>query len=394
MGTPGNKRVQIKSLDFIRAVCAIGIVLFHFSWNFFEYGIGGDHLVFAQFANGNWGGMFVAMFFMISGALLWHIYGSKISVWRFYVKRWLSIFPMFYLAWAIVYVYKVQTVYNGVCLWAGPKRLLLYTVFGVDGYFMQLDPTKPGFLVNYYMLGEWFLGAIVMLYVLFPLLRLLFKNKWSRYIFTLLLAAAYCWNLYSDYFTISDGTNMITCVMNFWAGMLIMEYWGRRLLDRESPSAAKTRRVTIAAALLGILIMCLPVSDLISACPGLAEQLSAWPVNLYIFHWEVLVSTLAGACWILVFMDLGEKIMRIGFLNKIFSAISRYSFGIFLVHHVLIYELMEQFKGQTMSLAVSWLAFILVFAIICLVGALLSAWGSFVSRLVLRLLPDGRTLAK
>ncbi len=343
---------KIRSFDFIRAVCTIGIVLFHYSYNYIEYGIGGNHIFFAKYSNGDWGGLFVAMFFMLSGALLYYNYGEKISVRMFYLKRWLSIFPMFYLAWFFGYLAKVKEL--GSWLWAGPRRVFIYTILGIDGYLLN-----PGVNINYYTLGEWFLGAILMLYLLFPVLRLIFiPNKRTgcilRYAFTAVLFVLYTGNLYYDWFAISDGKNMLTCVMDFWIGMLLMEYGKDRFSDF---------KVTAVAAVLALVLMFAPL--------GMKE---------------VMVSTLVGACLMTVFMNLGERAMALRPVNVVASYISKWSFGIFLVHHVILYAFMKQFSGTEVGFIKSIGLFIFILLVIMVVGGVLSKWGSLVSRIVLSLL--------
>lgn len=347
-----TKGKKIKSFDFIRAVCTIGIVLFHYSYNYIEYGIGGNHIFFAKYGNGDWGGLFVAMFFMLSGALLYYNYGEKISVGRFYLKRWLSIFPMFYLAWFFGYLAKVREL--GSWLWAGPRRVFIYTILGIDGYLLN-----PGVNINYYTLGEWFLGAILMLYLIFPILRIIFLRHERigcvpRYVFTVVLFVLYSANLYFDWFAISDGKNMLTCIMDFWIGMLLMEYGRERFADF---------RVTAAAALLALVLMFAPF--------GMKE---------------VMVSTLVGACLMTVFMNLGELAMNNRIAARIAGCISRWSFGIFLVHHVILYAYMKQFSGTEVGLIKSIGIFIFILLVIIAVGGILSKWGEIVSRFVLKVI--------
>ena len=111
------------SFEFIRAICTIGIVLFHYSFTFIEYHIGGNHLLFQKYSNGDWGGMFVAMFFMLSGAVLQLNYGENLQVGKFFWKRFLSIFPMFYVSWMVLFFVNARV--YGTLLWGGPKWKLI-----------------------------------------------------------------------------------------------------------------------------------------------------------------------------------------------------------------------------------------------------------------------------
>ncbi|MDD3414758.1 MAG: acyltransferase [Lachnospiraceae bacterium] len=325
-----KERQKEESFEFIRAISTIGIVLFHYSFNFIEYQIGGSHIVFQKFSNGDWGGLFVAIFFMLSGAVLWYNYKEKIQIGKFYVKRWLSIFPMFYIAWFIMYWINVRKL--GTRLWGGPKKQILYTVFGMDGYLMHWG-------MNYYTLGEWFLGAIILLYVLFPIIRILFKNRMLRYLTTVVLVILFTANLYKDWFLISDGKNLITCIMDFWIGMFLVEY----------KEKLKNRYVALACALASVILMFAPI-----------------PIE------EIMCSAIVGGLWFIIFMYIAKYVMKPKWVTIVVHTISKYSFGIFLVHHVILYAVMKNFEGGTMSFLVSVFVFIGIFTLTLAVGAVLS----------------------
>ena len=101
--------------------------------------------------------------------------------------------------------------YNG-----RPKTMLL-SLAGMDGYLSYSYPQ------NYYFIGEWFLGALVCLYLIYPLLTLCMK--YCKILTTLLLGAgtlAFHWNL--PFFQIPRERNLIVCLFAFWLGMLFIRY--------------------------------------------------------------------------------------------------------------------------------------------------------------------------
>lgn len=346
------KKEKIAAFDFVRALCTTGIVAFHYSYNYVEYGING-RFKFFLYNSGSYGATFVAIFFMLSGAVLWYNYGEKIKVADFYLKRFLSIFPMFYIAWLVMYLLQVKKLGNW--LWAGPKSVFIYTLLGVDGYFLD-----PGYRMTYYTLGEWFLGAIVMLYAIFPVLRLCFKNRVLRYVVLVIFGILYGLNLYMPWFRISDGKNMLTCIFDFYLGMLIMQGYVE-LKERFEGSRLKAVKLKIAVAALSaaVIYMILPIR------PG-----------------ETLSATIAGVLLFTGFMIAGELPMRNKIVAGICTKISEISFGIFLVHHVILYAFMKQFSGQTVSIWMSWGLLLIVYAIICIAGGVLALWGKIVSGFV------------
>ena len=156
------KKERRNEFDLIRAVSTVWIVLFHYSYTFVQYGIDGNHIYVMMHANGTWGALFVSLFFMLSGASLYYNWSDRMTSFKgkggaldFYKKRWLAIFPMFFIAWFICYLMYVIE-FNWLWGWGGKPYKLLLTFFGVDGYFMYRG-------MNYYTVGEWFLGAIIML---------------------------------------------------------------------------------------------------------------------------------------------------------------------------------------------------------------------------------------
>ena len=187
------------SIDFIRALCAIGIIVFHF------YCHTDEHLLkmFYEFANGNFGNTIVNVFFLISGAVLYYNYPKIDSLKVFYYKRFKSIFPMFYLAFLFAYLYCVIRQHD--FLYGGKPIKFFLTLFGIDGYFLYLGN-------NYYQVGEWFLGAIVILYALYPLLLIIFNKS-------VLFTSILCIVLYSvvfipNLFKVNIGCNLFSCLIS------------------------------------------------------------------------------------------------------------------------------------------------------------------------------------
>ena len=166
-----TEREKVEELDYIRTICAIGKILHHVSC----YVSPDAPKLFYTYANGWFGALFVNIFFIISGGVLYHNYKEIGKLTVFYYKRWKSIFPMFYITFLFFFIRNVvisnSFFYNGK-----PWRLLL-SIFGLDGYFAYRFP-------GYYIVGEWFLGAIVFLYILYPIfLKLIQIMDWKLLLF-------------------------------------------------------------------------------------------------------------------------------------------------------------------------------------------------------------------
>lgn len=147
-------------LDFIRALSTIVIIVCHFN-NPYLVGKGflGWNEPFGIYI-GNFG---VSLFLIISGAALTVTYSFPIRLGRFYRKRFLSIYPMFWIAWIIATLCSFA-LNQGMPLNAGKPESFIFTIFAMDGLAANFG------LSTTYLLGEWFLGFIVLFYLIFPLL--------------------------------------------------------------------------------------------------------------------------------------------------------------------------------------------------------------------------------
>ena len=374
------KKPYESSFDVIRAISAFAIVLSHYSYTFYEYGIRESGPEFLGFKNGDMGGIFVDIFFMLSGAALLYNHKSFNSfkeVLLFYKKRWLSIFPAFYIAWIIMYV--INSLRVGSWFWGGPRKLFLLSFIGMDGYFLHLG-------MNYYNLGEWFLGAIILLYLLYPLLLFLW-NK-CKIPSTAIIVFIFLFNLRRHYFSSAPDTNIFivlikyynshivisdnmclwTCIMNFWAGFILVSCF--------LPFIKKLEK---KASLILSLVLVLLIAP------------------FFLFHLPFNKQETCTILAVLVYMLLtllSPFMISLVPVKRVLSIISKYSYGIFLVHHVTLYGVMWIVKGFIFSWLTSIIFFIPVFTLILLLGALLTASSnavvSGISRMLRTLLPEGK----
>lgn len=287
---------RIEAFDVIRAFSAILIVINHFAyainvnenWRYFPF--------FYKFKNGSWGEITaVSIFFILSGATL--SYNYDFSGWKevisFYKKRWLSLFPTFYMVWFFIYLQNVLATKN--FLYAADFPHLLLSLVGLDGYFYYKMPT-------FYSVGEWFLGAIVLLYLLFPVLKYLHK-KWC-FITTVILAVLFTFVLHSDFFVIEPTRNLITCIFSMWLGMLFMKYY----------SFFENRKYIAGIAVIAAGIV-------------LGFKL---PIH------QVCSMLVLGSSLFLILFYASPFIYKWSMVKKCLSSVSKISYQIFILQHVLI----------------------------------------------------------
>lgn len=291
-----SPRPRLFYLDLVRAFATVVIVLTHFNN---PYLADGRYLLTNQPFGIYVGDLGVSLFLIISGAALTYTYGSRehMDLNRFYRKRFTGIYPMFWIAWIVaVLYYFVDT--HGFPPISAPKQNLILTVLGMDGYLANFHVQTA------YVLGEWFLGFILLFYLVFPLLLVGVKRypvPTAAVVSVLYVASLYAQvHMPQTPWTIILTTRLPELVL----GMYLMRY---------------VRRV--------------PAWVIVPA--GIVLLLSALvegpvPVSLRV--------TAVGSAFYLVLVVVARWI-AIGPVRVLTAVITRYSYPIFLVHHVVIMQL-------------------------------------------------------
>ncbi len=166
----------------------------------------------------NWGGVGVALFFMLSGALLFKRYEDNIQLSSFYTKRFLRIeIPQwigFLSAFALVYCVRKEI--------SNTDPIGIFISFLGLNYFGAPWREYLG-VETVWVIGEWFTTVIIFLYIIFPMLRnLLIKHSLiGSFVVTLIFLLNFKYNFLtnkSGWFSITNG------IMCFWVGMLFEKY--------------------------------------------------------------------------------------------------------------------------------------------------------------------------
>lgn len=164
----------------------------------------------------------------------------------------------------------------------------------MDGYFGYRGP-------NYYILGEWFLGAIVILYLLYPLVvRVLEKQELVGFI---LITIGFLFVCRLPYFKILDFRNLFSCLFSFSFGILIAKH------------DVKNSKIIAAISLmvfLGFYFVALP-------------PYGRW-----------LATHITGMVLCLALLYVGQFIMKSSVLRRIFQELASISYQIFLLQHIVI----------------------------------------------------------
>ena len=293
----GKKNRDRIWLDIIRGISTVIIVCFHYSCGLIEINFNGYTNYFYHYATNYWGTLGVNLFFLLSGAGLWLGYSENCEPVSYYKRRWLKLFPMFYLCVVPLYFMNALFVKKDFLYGGNPVKMLL-TLAGMDGYLRSM-------MNNYYLTGEWFLGVIIVLYLLFPVLRRILLSDKAAPLFTAVLLVLCFMDARWDFSLIAGRGWLGYFLFVFWLGMLVMKY--------EEALMRYVKWYYCLPPLAFLLTVRLPVPwkyDLLSVVPALC-----------------VVLLLMGLCSIIKLPSAVVKVCRVA---------ARYSYAIFLVHHVII----------------------------------------------------------
>lgn len=233
---------------------------------------------------------------MVSGALLFYNYSEKLTIKGYYVKRFKAIYPMFWLAYISFWLGNVFK--NGAFFYKEEKWSYVWSLLGLDGYLADNVTT-------YYISGEWFLGAIIVLYILFPfILKLFNRNSIIAFVVVTILYVVF---LGKPTLSPNPFRSITSCLMSFVLAMVLMKY-RKYILNRY---------VAIASGIICIIL-----------------------ANI---KFEILSNAgnhVMGAFLFIVMYVFGEWIMKNNVVDKVFAEISRVSYGIYLLQHMAVMKVL------------------------------------------------------
>lgn len=310
-------------LDFIRFLAIMSIIFFHYNCDLAQL-ISQEKVMWKNYGYAsNFG---VSLFFILSGSSLMLSSKDKYSVTNFYKKRFFSIYPLFWGVYILVAILYVIFCPSNFLYGKWPGSFVL-TIIGLDGFLLYKIP-------NYYLLGEWFLGCIVIIYLIFPVIRYFYsvnRNLFIGFLFvcTFLLEKIYSLGMPIERFPLFR-------LFEFAAGMYLIDIY-------RDYACCKKNFILLAALIL-------------SAC------------GLFLIHnfgsmGLLFVSLELNGIFLFLFLFslicIFERYLRF----DIVLIVSRYSFAAFLIHHVLstnTVSVMRKFLDNSMSQSVMFVILLLV----------------------------------
>lgn len=318
-----GKKKRLFYLEFIRAISMIMVVTYHFYVHFEQNSIRSPMC----FSDDRIGRIGVTMFFMISGASLMYNYGDKINFKEYAKKRFLGVYPMFWIAYLLVFIYTFLEAKQ--LIWNLPLYKLIITAFAMDGYLNVYTET-------FYLIGEWFLGCIILIYILFPLLKMAVNKCPKTFLIISTIINFSIFMLYSGKRPIN--ANLIVCTYSFLLGMYAIKYFKK----------FKLKQIIIALVLL-VILLCIPTKD----------------TNI-----KVLLANIIGYILFIVLQYIGQKLQN-STIQKVFNIASKYSYAIFLVHHYVIIKIECEFANRNLTIAETIVLYISCWLVISICSKIL-----------------------
>lgn len=303
------KKERILSFDFIRMSAVFLILLTHYNARYLVFYMNPpmpQNVVFTSTLFHTYtGNVGVSLFFILSGASLMYVYSERCDLASFYRKRFIAIYPMFWAAYGLAYMYYFfvnksvpYTVHQLKWNW-------LLTLIGMDGYLNSAVPTG-------YLLGEWFLGIIIIMYLIFPVLRkILLRAPVLSWIIILLLYIPFAFCERFPNFAASK--LLLVRLPEFYFGMCFMK-WIRK------------SNVIIMVCGAGFLAAITAVN------PPVADSFRTTYIGISLF---------------LILSYIGDKASHPA-ITGFCKWISKYSYAVFLCHHIVIDQICNSFPMETL----------------------------------------------
>lgn len=160
---------RMQSIDFLRGIAILMVILVHSSQKI----VGMPEIIYRITS---WGETGCQLFFVLSGYLLTYSWRQKQrSIKDFYWSRWLSIGPAFYFAiifWVTVGYIQYFIDYSQGFPVNGSAGAIAANILLLNGLFVDAN--------NNVVPGGWFIGALVILYLMYPLLNKIILFLYNR----------------------------------------------------------------------------------------------------------------------------------------------------------------------------------------------------------------------
>lgn len=304
-----KKHKTLSFINVLRFLAFVVIYLYHFMYDVDIHGICPLYHRYGHFlqaGNISWITTTVSLFFLISGTCLTISIQEKEQrmtqkdLWLDYYKnRFSRILITYYIAYLICQPLYYAT-YKKIPVIQTKFPLQLFTLLGIDEYLKAngINTASIG-------IGEWFLGALILIYIVFPLLYIL-KKKHPVIIFILFTSA---WILLLKFYPFSFPPNMNILVKayDFVIGMYL--------------SKITTHKLRPLLLLIPILILFTGI----------------FKISLFFSIDTNFWATLTSSAIFIIFCYLEPWFKKLKLLNAFCKKFCSYSYEFYLLHHLPMY---------------------------------------------------------
>lgn len=312
------KKERLFYLDFIRAFATFVIVLTHFNALFLYNVYRPEISVITTFVGNIYiGSLGVSLFLIISGSAMMYVYGDpdrQINWGTFYKKRVITLFPTFYVCYAVCFALDFIR-YPAAILYNAPVWHFVFSLLGIDGYLLNFG------VPVFYVVGEWFLGFILLVYLILPLLILAMRKHpiipAAVVLPIYILSLIFCKNL--SYHNILPTERLMEVVI----GMYLVRY---------------VKKVHWYTALISLAVIVLN--------------------HIFKPTWNgSLQMTYIGVAAFLILVFLAGFAQKSVAIQRICKSVCKYSYDCFIVHHWLTYRIASHFDLASISLKQTYFLF-------------------------------------
>lgn len=300
-------QTSIQYFDTLRAIATMAVIVIHISspllnmtWtkDMHLWWIGNVVDSSVRFA--------VPLFLMLSGATM---LGKNYQVLDFYKRRFMRVLLPF-LFWLLIYA-----VYRWV---------MLKPLSRPEGFHDIVQWATTLFLTEGISKHFWYIYMIVFIYLALPLLAALLRNINQQVLFLLVV----CWVVMA-FFSKSIAFNAYNWTGDYGSKFLGYATHGGYLLL--GYFLAKTAVFNSQKRLISLLVFFATIA--ISSLVAYFMSIKTGKLNLSIYSYLSINTIIQSAAVFLIFRDFTVSNK---FLNRIQSTISNYSYGIYLVHIIVI----------------------------------------------------------
>ena len=316
-----KKNQYFKSIDGLRGISVLSVVLYHFFPKIFKGGFIG-----------------VDIFFIISGFVISNILlnefrlTKQISFKNFYIKRVKRLFPVFFLVIFVSSIISYFTLLPNYLI-DFSKSSLSSVFFTANFYFFFTNQDYAGIASNFKpLLHLWSLSVEEQFYIFFPLfvfLFLKFINKYSKLVIIILTIISYTGSIILENFFTGSGFYLLPArISQFLIGFLIAKIY----IDNNGASLFSSNlKYLFYISVLIIIYFIFFISD----------------KNLFPSHIIVLIAL----CVLIIIYSSSFNIINKNFLeNKVLVSFGKISYSLYLWHYpIFVYANYLDFLNNNLN---------------------------------------------